>query len=157
MIRMSGKYCRNDEARLGWLEEANCGDTCVLGEGHGRGRFHGTVAYRSLHPLVLERQVCLLADTTHKSKSYLLPPKWDHAHSIGNGLGKNNATSPCKPTCLKTQEILILTNKMRLPYETNGYSPESKEIQGGSEQLDSASSLLKRWVIKEVPAKNLQA
>jgi hypothetical protein len=83
MIRMSGKYYRNDEARLGWFEEADYGDTCVSGEGHGMGKFHGTVAYRSLHRLVLELQVFLLAGTMHKSESYLLPLERDHAHSIG--------------------------------------------------------------------------
>ena len=73
MIRMSGKYCWNDEVRLGWFEEASYGDTSVSGEGHGRGRFHGTVAYWNLHPLVLELQVCLLAGTRHKSEPYPLP------------------------------------------------------------------------------------
>lgn len=76
MIRMGGKYGWNDEARLGWFEEASYGDTCVSGEGHDRGRFHGTVVYRSLHPLILELQelqVCLLAGTRHKSESSSLP------------------------------------------------------------------------------------
>ena len=83
MIRMSAKYYRNDEARLGCFEEADCGDTCVSGEGHGMGKCHGTVASRSLHRLVLELQVCLLAGTMHKSESYSLPLERDHAHSIG--------------------------------------------------------------------------
>ena len=92
---MSGNYCWNDEARLGWFEGAGYGDTCVAGEGHGMGKFHGTVAYRSFHRLVLEElQASLLPGTTHKSESYSLPNEWDLANSIESGLSKNNAIRP---------------------------------------------------------------
>ena len=39
------------------------------GEVHDAGKFHGTVVHRLLRRLFLERQVCLPADTTHKTES----------------------------------------------------------------------------------------
>jgi len=55
--------------RLGWFREKDFGDIRDEDEVHDTGKFRGTVVHRLLRRLFLERQVCLPADTTHKTES----------------------------------------------------------------------------------------
>jgi len=74
MSRASWQYGRNDLAMWRLAHETDWGGTNVEDDVHGLGKYHGKFWQVDVLTSACARLVNLLADTMHKSESYVVLP-----------------------------------------------------------------------------------